>query len=50
VKRDRIDTSREDSPLMKAKDAIEFDNSDLTVEEQFQTLQGLAKKAILNNA
>jgi cytidylate kinase len=50
VKRDRIDTSREDSPLMKAKDAIEFDNSDLTVEEQFQTLQGLAKKAIRDNA
>ncbi len=50
VKRDRIDTSREDSPLVKAKDAIEFDNSDLTVEEQFHTLYGLAKKAIRDNA
>jgi cytidylate kinase len=50
VKRDRIDTSREDSPLMKAEDAIEFDNSNLTIEEQFHTLQGLAKKAIRDNA
>jgi len=50
VKRDRIDTSREDSPLMKAQDAIEFDNSDLTVDEQFHTLHGLAKKAIRGNS
>ncbi len=44
--RDNIDSSREDSPLRKAKDAIEFDNSDLTVQEQFTTLLNLAKKAI----
>jgi len=35
VDRDYIDTHREDSPLRKADDAIEIDNSDLTREEQF---------------
>jgi cytidylate kinase len=34
--RDYIDTHREDSPLVKAKDAIEFDNSNISKEEQFQ--------------
>lgn len=41
--RDRIDSTREDSPLIKAKDAIEIDNSDLTIEEQLNTLLKLAK-------
>lgn len=35
-KRDYIDTHREDSPLVKAKDAIETDNSLLTREEHFK--------------
>ena len=34
--RDYIDTHREDSPLVKANDAIEIDNSDLTLESQFE--------------
>ncbi|MEZ4802728.1 MAG: (d)CMP kinase [Gelidibacter sp.] len=46
MSRDEIDSNRKDSPLLKAADAIEFDNSDLTEEEQFHTLYGLAKKAI----
>jgi cytidylate kinase len=33
--RDYIDTHREDSPLVKASDAIEFDNSNISEEEQF---------------
>jgi len=33
--RDYIDTHREDSPLVKAKDAIEIDNSSMSKEEQF---------------
>lgn len=33
--RDYIDTHREDSPLVKATDAIEIDNSTLTKQEQF---------------
>lgn len=34
--RDYIDTHREDSPLLKAKDAIEFDNSNISKQEQFK--------------
>jgi cytidylate kinase len=36
--RDYIDTHREDSPLVKANDAIEIDNSHLTREEQFKAV------------
>lgn len=36
LQRDYIDTHREDSPLVKAEDAIEIDNSELTREEQFK--------------
>ena len=32
--RDKIDTTRQDSPLRKADDALELDNSNLTIEEQ----------------
>ncbi|MFM9825494.1 (d)CMP kinase [Flavobacterium sp.] len=39
--RDYIDTHREDSPLVKAKDAIEFDNSNITKEEQFKKVMQL---------
>lgn len=35
-KRDYIDTHRADSPLVKAADAIELDNSALSKEEQFE--------------
>ncbi len=34
VKRDHIDSNREDSPLVKADDALVLDNSEMTVEEQ----------------
>ena len=34
--RDYIDTHRDDSPLVKADDAVEIDNSHLTREEQFR--------------
>ena len=37
-KRDRIDSSRQISPLRKADDAIELDNSYLTIEEQQEWL------------
>lgn len=36
--RDYIDTHRADSPLIKAKDAIEIDNSEMNLQEQFQKL------------
>lgn len=38
--RDYVDTHREDSPLRKADDALELDNSDLTREEQLQIILG----------
>ncbi|MFH4968366.1 (d)CMP kinase [Gaetbulibacter sp. M240] len=44
--RDHIDTTRKDSPLIKAEDAIEIDNSDLSLEEQFDTILNLVKKAM----
>jgi len=33
-KRDWIDSTRKDSPLLKAPDAVVLDNSDMTIEEQ----------------
>ena len=36
VKRDHEETTRTDSPLKKAEDAIELDNSELSMEEQLQ--------------
>ena len=44
--RDYIDSHREDSPLRKADDAIEVDNSELTMEDQFSLLLELVNKAI----
>ena len=44
VERDRIDTSRADSPLIKAEDAIEIDNSHLTKEEQFKKVLQLSRR------
>lgn len=42
--RDYIDTHREDSPLVKAQDAIEIDNSTLTKKEQFDLVLDLIYK------
>jgi len=47
--RDRIDTHRKDSPLIKASDAIEIDNSDLTIQQQFDKVLELAKNALAVN-
>jgi cytidylate kinase len=44
--RDYIDSSREDSPLIKADDAIELDNSEMTLEQQFNKVLSLAKDKI----
>ncbi len=46
VYRDHIDTSRKDSPLVKAKNAIEIDNSALTRKEQFEKVYKLALEII----
>lgn len=39
--RDYIDSHRENSPLVKAGDAIEIDNSNLSIEEQFEKILAL---------
>ncbi|SDR81035.1 (d)CMP kinase [Winogradskyella sediminis] len=44
--RDHIDSTREDSPLVKAEDAIEIDNSDLTIKAQLKTIINLANQRI----
>ena len=44
--RDHIDTTRKDSPLVKAADAIEIDNSEMNLEDQFHTVLQLAKDRI----
>jgi cytidylate kinase len=44
--RDRVDTTREDSPLIKADDAIEIDNSELGIQEQFERICGLIDERI----
>ncbi len=41
--RDYIDSNREVSPLRKAKDAIELDNTHLTIEQQLEFALDLAK-------
>ncbi|MFS4481774.1 (d)CMP kinase [Hyunsoonleella sp. 2307UL5-6] len=46
TERDYIDTHRKESPLVKAKDAIEVDNSNLTLEAQFEKILRLAKMTI----
>jgi len=45
--RDFIDSTRQDSPLVKANDAIEINNSNLSREEQFNTVMRIIK-SILN--
>ena len=44
--RDYIDSNRKDSPLAKADDAIEIDNSNMTLEEQFEKILQLVKMTI----
>lgn len=44
--RDYIDSTREHSPLKKAKDAIEIDNSDMGLEEQFERVYNLILRYI----
>ncbi|MES2731581.1 MAG: (d)CMP kinase [Bacteroidota bacterium] len=45
--RDRIDTTRKESPLMKAEDAFEIDTSFLTIEEQVEYIINLATSKII---
>jgi cytidylate kinase len=44
--RDYIDTHREDSPLVKAADAIEIDNSAMSKTGQFELVLNLVQKKL----
>ena len=44
--RDYLDTTRADSPLIKAADAIEIDNSDMTVEQTYALAMNLVKEKL----
>ena len=46
--RDYIDSNRENSPLKKADDAVAIDNSNLTIEEQFQKILALVSEKTNN--
>ncbi|GAB2772310.1 (d)CMP kinase [Salinimicrobium soli] len=46
--RDHLDTTRKDSPLVKASDAKEIDNSHLTLSGQFEKILELYNAAISN--
>jgi cytidylate kinase len=44
--RDEYDSSRDNDPLRRAEDAVVIDNTNLTIEEQFQFVMGHAFKKI----
>ena len=47
IERDHIDSTREYSPLRKADDAIEVDNSNLNLEQTVETVLNIIKKHTL---
>jgi cytidylate kinase len=42
TERDRIDSTRKESPLVKAKDAVELDTTHITIDEQVDEVVRLA--------
>jgi len=44
--RDHLDSTRDDSPLFKADDAIEIDNSNLSLEQQFEQVLALVNSKL----
>ena len=44
--RDHLDSTREDSPLFKANDAVELDNSNLSKKEQFDQVMKLVNSKL----
>ncbi|QCW99380.1 (d)CMP kinase [Aggregatimonas sangjinii] len=44
--RDHIDSNRKHSPLRKGDDAIELDNTDMGLQEQFERILNFAKRVI----
>lgn len=48
LERDRIDSERAVAPLRQSDDAVVVDNSELTVEEQFNFLVSLARTRMVD--
>src|SRR5690554_5608223 len=48
--RDHIDSTREDSPLIKADDAIEVDNSHMSLEEQYIIVNRLVQEVLVKGS
>jgi cytidylate kinase len=46
IERDSIDSTRKDSPLVKADDAIQIDNTEMTIEEQYSKILKLVNEKI----
>jgi len=44
--RDHLDSTRKDSPLFKATDAIEIDNSNLSLDQQFEKVLALVQSKL----
>ena len=44
--RDRIDSSREVSPLMKAKDAVEIDSTNMTIPDEIYKILDMIEEAV----
>ena len=44
--RDHLDSTREDSPLLKANDAVEIDNSNLSKQDQFEQVMKLVNSKL----
>ena len=45
-RRDQMDTTRKDSPLVKATDAVEIDNSEMNVEQTFEAAYRLVEEVL----
>ena len=50
IRRDNIDSTREDSPLKRVDDAIEIDTSHLTLDQQINKIVALAKEIIIHES
>ena len=48
--RDKLDSTRKDSPLVRAKNAVEFDNSTMDIDEQFNKICYLVDRVILKKS
>ena len=45
--RDKLDTTRELSPLVKSEDAVEIDTSKITIEEQVEKILSIVKETVV---